>query len=232
MNLVKRARRKVKQQYVRWRFAKAQKIFCIGKNKTGTSSLKHFFKQAGFVVGSQKEAEQFIFDWHKGQYANLIEYVTKNGQFFQDVPFSLSPTYRILDEAFPDSKFILTIRDNPQKWYASLINFHSKLWGNGHIPSKEDLQKATYRYPGYAWEAFKCINETPENDLYNKEIMIAGYESHNKQVIEYFRQAPEKLLVINLSDPDASKKLKAFLNLSHLKTEIPWENKTLEIKAP
>ena len=34
-----------------------QKIFCIGRNKTGTTSLKRAFEDLGYPVGDQRKAE-------------------------------------------------------------------------------------------------------------------------------------------------------------------------------
>ena len=33
------------------------KIFCIGQNKTGTTSLKKAFEELNFIVGNQRKAE-------------------------------------------------------------------------------------------------------------------------------------------------------------------------------
>jgi hypothetical protein len=229
--MIKRLRKVIHRYIVRIRYANAEKIICIGKNKTGTTSLASYFKNLGFEVAPQKDAEQLIFDWHKEEYQSIIDYVRHNGQFFQDVPFSLVGTYKILDKSFPNSKFILTVRDSPSEWYNSLVNFHSKLWGNGKVPTKKDLQQADYRYHGYAWEAFSRANKTPEDDLYNKDILIHQYETHNREVIDYFRDRPEKLLIVNLKDPEASQKLATYLSLKNTKEIIPWENKTSKLKT-
>jgi len=74
-------------------------------------------------------------------------------QAFQDIPFSLPYTFQALDMRFPGSKFILTIRNNPDQWYHSLISFHSKLFGRGKVPDYDDLKKATYVYPDWILEA-------------------------------------------------------------------------------
>ena len=115
------------------------KIFGIGRNKTGTSSLTAAMQELGYIVGRQKEAELLFDDWIKRDFRKLIKYC-HTAQFFQDIPFSLPYTYIIMDHAFKGSKFILTIRDNPEKWYNSITKFHAKIYGkNGQIPTKEDL---------------------------------------------------------------------------------------------
>ena len=47
------------------------KIFCIGFNKTGTTSLKVLFAKLGFVVGEQREAESLLSEIQMGNYEGL-----------------------------------------------------------------------------------------------------------------------------------------------------------------
>lgn len=232
MKIIKLTKKSIKNNYNKWRYASVQKIFCVGKNKTGTTSLSIAFKQLGYKVAPQQPAESLIFDWSKNNRKPLVDFVKNSGQVFQDVPFSLDKTYQWMDLAFPNSKFILTIRDDAEQWYNSLVSFHSKLWANGNVPTKQDLQNASYRYKGYAWEAFRLINKTPENDLYKKEVLIKGYEAYNKQVMDYFKDSSNRLLVLNLKDSDATQKFSEFLELETPIDSFPWENKTSDIKTP
>lgn len=43
---------------------KYDKIFCIGANKTGTTSLGHTLKQLGFNLGNQRHAESKYLSSH------------------------------------------------------------------------------------------------------------------------------------------------------------------------
>ncbi len=202
------------------------KVFCIGRNKTGTTSMKVMMEKLGFVVGDQRTAELLLDDWAEHRYEDLIKYC-KTAQFFQDVPFSLPETYVILDKAFPGSKFILTIRDNAEQWYNSVTRFHAKLWGkNGRIPTKEDLQSATYIVKGRPWINNQLIYNTPESDPYNKEVFIKHYNKHNEEVKLYFKNRPNDLLVLNVAEKGAVKKLTQFLGFSSIMNEFPWVNKT------
>lgn len=206
------------------------KIFGIGNNKTGTTSLKIAMKDLGFKVGEQRPAELMLNDYAVRNFNPLIEFC-KTAQFFQDVPFSKPFTFVSLDHAFPKSKFILTIRDSPEQWYNSLTKFHAKLWGKeGRIPTKEDLKEATYIYKGWAWELNRTLGITTENDLYNKELLIQSYLDHNKQVKEYFKHRPNDLLILNVSEPGAYRKLCSFLGVQSDKADFPWENKTADLK--
>ncbi|MCC5941638.1 MAG: hypothetical protein JJU37_08865 [Balneolaceae bacterium] len=205
-----------------------QKFFGIGLNKTGTTSLKTAMKEFGYVVGHQRTAEEYVEDWAKRDFKRIVNYC-KTAEFFQDVPFSKPFTYVVLDHAYPGSKFILTVRDSPEQWYESLTKFHASLWGkNGRIPTKEDLQHATYRFKGSPWIGNRLSYNTPEDDPYNKEILIDLYNTYNRQVTEYFRHRPDDLLILNVAEDGAYKNLCEFLNRKPVRDEFPWKNRTVE----
>lgn len=96
------------------------KIFCIGVNKTGTTSLARALTELGIIVGKQKLAERLIHDWARRDFRRLFLYC-HTAQAFQDVPFSLPFTFQALDQHFPGSKFILTVRDTPKQWFQSAL---------------------------------------------------------------------------------------------------------------
>ncbi|MEM1327398.1 MAG: sulfotransferase [Bacteroidota bacterium] len=203
----------------------APKIFCIGKNKTGTTSVEQAFRQHGFRVGDQAKAELLVASWANRDFETIATYC-EDAEAFQDVPFSLPFTYVYLDQVFPNAKFILTIRNSADEWYDSLIRFYSQLFSEtGDIPTKADLQRATYRYEGYAWEVNRLLNDTPENDPYNTTILKASYERYNASVTQYFRHK-NNCLVLNLSDENAYTQFCNFLDLQPLMDAFPWENKT------
>lgn len=206
-----------------------QKIFGIGLNKTGTTSLTRAMIDLGFLVGREISEIEILRDWSRRDFKSLKHYC-ETAQFFQDVPFSLPHTFIVLDQLFPGSKFILTHRGSPEEWHASLVNFETKLWGkNGRPPSKEDLQKEAKYFAGYRWEVNRLIYETPENDLYNKEMLMKHYKDYNDSVNNYFRFRPKDLLTINVSEPDSYHRLCAFLNVKPKYATFPWENKTANI---
>ena len=105
--------------------AKKKKIFVIGSNKTGTTSLGAALKNLGFRLGSQLEAELLLDDWAQRNFRRLIKYC-RSAEAFQDIPFSLDYTFQAMDAAFPNSKFILSVRDSADQWYQSLTRFHEK----------------------------------------------------------------------------------------------------------
>jgi hypothetical protein len=201
------------------------KIFCVGMNKTGTTSIDAALRALGYCVAPQAPAELLIHEWAKRDFAALIEFC-HTADAFQDIPFSLPFTYQALDQHFPQSKFILTMRSSSEEWYRSICSFHGKLWNNGQIPQMHHLKAAKYRYLGYAYEAFKYVYNTPDDDLYNQSMLITFYERHNAAIKEYFRYRPDDLLVLNVSQPNAYHQLCDFLGKPRVDAAFPWENKT------
>lgn len=203
------------------------KIFCVGCNKTGTTSLQMALKEFGFIVGDQRQSENLLEDWGRRDFENIIKYC-RSAQVFQDVPFSLPDTFKVMDQAFPESRFILTIRDSAEQWYSSLIRSQQKLCGvrNGQLPSKENLQNATYIYKGRPWRENRLVFNTPESDPYHKETLVSFYGNHNRSVRDYFVGREQDMLVINVAEEDSYRMLCDFLHKAPLRDSFPWENQT------
>ena len=209
---------------------KKPKIFCIGLNKTGTTTIEKVLKDFKYKLGNQEKGELLFKDWYKRDFSSIIK-LSKTAEAFQDAPFSFPFTFIALDQYFANAKFILTVRDSPEQWYNSLVTHHSKVWADGiNPPTSEDLKNAKYLYKGFAYESSKVIFNTPEGDPYNKEILFEYYTNHNYQVMEYFRSRPEKLLVINVSNDSDYIRLCDFLNKKPIHKTFPWENKTSDKK--
>jgi hypothetical protein len=119
----------------------------------------------------------------------------------------------------------LTYR-NEESWYNSITRFHSKLFADGRrIPTKEDLKNANYRYKGFVWDTNRAVYNSPENDPYNKEMLISNYSKHNKDVLDYFKNNPN-FLAIDVSKPGSYQNLCEFLGHKPLHKEFPHLNKT------
>lgn len=202
---------------------KNDKIFVIGFNKTGTTSVMHALTELGFIVGHQRTAELLLDDVINKIFKSLNLYC-KTAEAFQDIPFSLPNIYKILDEFYPNSKFILTIRDSPEQWYNSMCNFHTKLWGkDSNLPTTEDLSNASYVYKGFA---LKYINYTFGYTHENKEHYINTYNNYINEVRKYFKDDENKLLIINVSDSNSYLKFCQFLKKSPKRETFEWKNKT------
>ncbi len=203
------------------------KIFIIGRNKTGTTSIRKSFKDLGYIVGDQRRAELLYSSYMKSDFNPIIDYC-RTAEVFQDYPFSYSETYKHMDKAFPKSKFILTIRDSAEQWYDSLTNAHSKKFGKeGSLPTKRDLKNTTYVEKGWMWKIFSFFYNPPDlNDIYNKENLIETYNNHNNEILKYFKNRPEDLLVLNIGKNGAYQKFIDFIGVESPIRNFPWENKT------
>lgn len=202
------------------------KVFCVGRNKTGTTSLKKVMSELGYVVGDQRTAEKMIKQWGQRDFKRLLKYC-RTAQFFQDIPFSLPFTFQAVDMHFPGSKFILTVRDE-EAWYESMRKFHlsERVHGDKAL-SLELLKDAEYCYKGFAYDTKVLVYDLPEDDPYHRETLLDHYRYHNKMVKDYFRNRPGDLLILDVSEPDAYQKLCEFLGKPYSSSNIfPWENKT------
>lgn len=183
-----------------------QRVFCIGMNKTGTSTMKSCFEILNLkpvaspktINKSDKVVIKEFYSDHN--YEALIE-LAENYQSFEDRPWNMWEAYRHLDQHFPDSLFILTVRHD-DSWWASVEN-----WVTVIKPKIVDRYKMHLR----------C------ND-YDKESFIESYSRHNKEVVDYFKGS-NKLLIMNLEKGDGWKKLCDFLGKPMPTQAFPHANK-------
>lgn len=202
------------------------KVFCIGLNKTGTTSLEKALQELGFQMGNQRAGEELIDDWGQRSFAKIIR-LAYTADAFQDIPFSLPYTYQALDAHFPNAKFILTMRNSAEEWYESLLRFHSKLWADGtRPPTADDLAKATYVSEGHALRTHQLMFDVPTHDLYNRDRLIQVYQHHAYSVREFFRTRKGKLIEINLSVQNDYSRLCEFLEKPPVTETFPWINKS------
>lgn len=207
-------------------FSKKRKIFCIGYNKTGTTTFERIMKDHGYKMGDQPTAELLFDHYANRNFKPIIKYC-KTAQVFQDIPFSLPFSYIPLHQAFPKAKFILTVRDNEEVWYNSLIRFLRKRFKTEHDPTAEMLKAHNYRRKGYMYSTGKFLYQNPDSDFFNKDSLIELYKRHNKNARDYFRDS-ENFTVINFSKSGDFQKLCNFIGFEPKYNEAPWENKSAE----
>jgi hypothetical protein len=201
------------------------KVFCIGANKTGTTSLAMFFRSINYKVGNQEEGELLLKEWSIRNFGPIIE-LAKTADFFQDIPFSCPYTYQALDMAFPAAKFILSVRDSAEQWYRSLVQAHYSLIGQKRVPSSADLKRFSYRYKGWIYESMTLICGVSDDNPYDKHRLISWYTQHNELIRQYFRYKCHKLLEINISDENSPKKISEFLGIKFNNDRMPHFNRS------
>jgi len=214
------------------------KVFGIGENKTGTTTLEEIFDIIGLKVAPQLEGELLGFQAYQGVLADLKRYIEKYDAF-QDVPFCTKTTYAQVDALFPSSKFILTYRE-PEVWFNSLLNFHKKILqvdASSDKPSRDDMRKFAHPYPEYfevMAESYWLIDIDEQFNarvnwdlLYKKDHFIDLYVERNKAIVRHFSAREGDLLVIDITKEKDTSKIVEFLGLpSSLTTPVPHLNKT------
>ncbi|SCY54112.1 sulfotransferase [Thiohalorhabdus denitrificans] len=215
------------RHYRDWlRVAGKEKVFCVGLNKTGTTSLEREMLDQGYVVGDEMKGKVLVDAWARRDFRPVIE-LCRTAQFFQDAPFSWPYTFMALDRAFPGSRFVLTVRDDAEEWYRSLVRFLGRRWANGRIPpTARDLKEAPGPYPGFRYHVHTTVHRVPGDDPFRKDALLDFYHTHNKMVRDYFRHRPEDLLVVNVKRPEDYDRFCAFLGVPRRREGFPWENRT------
>jgi len=211
------------------------KIFVIGLNKTGTTSIKKALDDFGYQIGNQIDAELLTENTLKGDYKYLKEYI-KTAEAFQDQPFSWRNIYKFLHKVYPNAKFILTIRKDCDTWYDSLINFTKARFKKNNIEIGDtillkDFKKITYRYKNMSYNISKLVWQenknysSDENVLFDEDYCKYYYNKHIKEASEYFKGS-NNFLILNIEDLNAYKTLCTFLDKQPLYDKFPHLNKT------
>jgi hypothetical protein len=157
------------------------RIFGIGLHKTSTTSLHEAFKELGFDSLHWGTGEAPLI-WY--EMASLGRSPTLERWYaLSDNPIPL--LYKELDQAYPGSKFILTVRDEID-WLKSV----SKLWDKKHNPTR------------HLWDIYPISNQL-HTALYGRKdfdalVFLERYRRHNAEVQEYFKFRPDDLLVMDM----------------------------------
>lgn len=213
------------------------KIFCVGANKTGTTTLEFILKVLGLRLGDQLTQEaRLTRQVLEGKYSDFYHFCSRFDAF-QDLPFSIDEVYVAADVLFPGSKFILTERP-AEVWFNSMYNFHKKVFHINDMKTlteRDVLEKFMPHIPGlshYLKGRFltKFEGQTPTvmwDKLYDKDTYIAHYEQRNQRIKKYFMNRPDDFLVLDITkEKDTSKIIKFFGLSEKFVFEMPHLNKT------
>lgn len=173
------------------------KIIGVGFQKTGTSTLRDALKILNYSV--KDTTTRALIPILKNDYKKVLKIIDKFDAI-EDTPWYI--IYKELDKLLPGSKFILTIRDE-QSWYKSV----SRHIGN--------LRSAHHEW------IYGKGKGLPKD---YKENTINVYNNHNKEVVEYFKNRPNDLLIIDFTKGDRWDKLCKFLDKDIPKELFPHSN--------
>jgi hypothetical protein len=183
------------------------RIFGIGMHRTATTSLHAAFQILGFDS----------FHWGEGEAPLIWDEMTSLGRSktlerwyaLSDLPIPL--LYQKLDQVYPGSKFILTVR-NEDDWLKSV----ERLWSYEYNPTR------------HLWDVYPFSNRI-HTELYGQQtfdaaVFLDRYRRHNAEVREYFRQRPDDLLVMDIDAGSKWRNLCGFLAVPT--PTVPYPNQT------
>lgn len=173
-------------------------VFGIGLSRTGTVSLNSALNELGII------SKHFIF-YPMSTNIPYIYLALKEAFAATDIP--ISANYKKIDKLYPNSKFILTIREI-ESWLTSCKNYFTY---------EINIEKS------HKW--IKDIHLKLYNTLkFDRERFRNGYYKHLKDVQNYFRNRPEDLLIMDIVGGEGYKELCRFLGLEVLKKQFPHKN--------
>ncbi|MDT0559388.1 sulfotransferase [Ichthyenterobacterium sp. W332] len=182
-----------------WYFPKKEpKLFCIGLHKTGTTSLAKALTILGYRVKDYPTIRLYgnRFLWPRGTQINDYNCFTDS---------TIIPLYKRLDKKFPNSKFILTTR-SLDSWLESCAK-----WPNFN---ETNVQKKR-----------KIYRERILGDKnYNKSVYTQKYHEHLLDVKDYFKNRPDDIITLDVSQKDKWEILCSFLNKPIPSESFPHSN--------
>ena len=178
----------------------SHKIFGIGVAKTGTVSLGLALKRLGFNHISYDE--NLNEKYNQGEYEIILKSAEKYDSF-EDGPWNQGNFYKMLDKRFPQSKFILTIREM-ESWVSS----HEK-----HFSARELIKN-----PTQLWK--RQYTDEKKADL------IRWHQQRTDEVINYFADQADRLLIMDICGGEGWEKLCNFLGFEIPDQPFPKANVT------
>lgn len=172
------------------------KYFGVGLPRTGTKSLAAVFTMLGL----------------RTQHVVLEGY--DNWDAFCDTP--VWADWRVLDETYPGSKFILTIRD-PEAWAKS---FERNLLTDYNRLLKVGQREVQHRRHNQDVRAYgQLFGERP----YDRATFKGIFDQHHEAVLSYFESKSRRadLLVIDVANHSALGDMLVFMDKTHSDLHFP-----------
>ena len=210
---------------------KPHNVICLGLNRTGTTSLKSGLESLGYNIMWEGLGHQFIQAdvWNK-DYSSLSS-IINNPAFdaYEDLPFSLKGVHKEIFNIDPNAKYILTDRD-ARKWAKSVINFYkehlSYLDNRLSSPQIYDHQYAgvqSFITHNYTQAMFDSWGITTQENL--EENLVNVFHEHKKDILDFFKDKPNSLYVLDVSENTSFKRLANWLGEETNELNFPWLHK-------
>ncbi len=174
------------------------KVFGIGLQKTGTSTLGICLKKLGYSLISYNH--EAIVSYKNGKLHELRA-ITEKYDSFEDEPWAHA--FASLLSWYPEAKFILTVRKDSETWFRTMCSHCQRIQHNPH-------------------RSFFFGHEKP---FEHKKEYIEVYESHNQEVINLFKDRKNQFLIVCWEKGDGWKQICEFLNKPIPDIPFPHANK-------
>jgi hypothetical protein len=182
------------------------RIFGIGMHKTATTSLCHALRALGLDAAHWTSAHWAKAIWEE-MGAQGRSPTLERSYAVCDLPIPL--LFRELDQAYPGSKFILTVR-NEDEWVES-VRVH---WSDRNpFRGQWDGDPFTHRVHRELYGRIR----------FDEATMRERYRRHNAEVLEHFKGRPQDLLVMDMSRGAGWYELCGFLRKPIPDTPYPRE---------
>lgn len=171
------------------------RVFGIGMHKTGTTSLHTALSTLGFDSAHWKSAH-----WAKAIWKELTTTgkspTLEKSYAVCDLPMTF--LYKELDAAYPGSKFILTTRSE-NKWIRSVRN---------HWDPERNKYRRGWNKDAFTHRAHKLLYGQRG---FEEGLFLERFRRHNAEVIEYFKNRPGDILVMDMDRKAGWHRLCGFL---------------------
>ncbi|TXF90949.1 hypothetical protein FUA23_03880 [Neolewinella aurantiaca] len=184
----------------------ADKVFCIGLHKTGTTTLAKYFKQHGFQVTHSTS-------WDRdGAMLKKYDFFSDGGSHF-DGDNELD--YERLFYDFRNAKFILQTRDT-EKWVVSKLK-HAGWRPDTEVQVDDPLK---IRHEDWTYKSYLTVKRFIEHKKNYEEKVLSFFAEHG----------PERLLVVDITKKEEQaneiENIKKFVGLkSFSNINLPHANK-------
>lgn len=192
-----------------------RRIFGIGLNKTGSTSLHYAMQILGYNSVHFEYNKKILSDiilTNLCNHNNIFYELEHLDCYFDYLPwsssrenFSFNHLYKTIDQQYPNSLFIYNTR-NIKDWLDSRYRHVGKV-------TNDDLTKLTKLYP--------------DNIYFNRDKYAwkEEYITLDMGIKKYFAHRPDDLLTIDVCGGDGWEKLCSFLHKPIPSVEFPWLNK-------
>ncbi len=178
------------------------KIFGIGLSKTGTSSLAQALQILGYKTLDNMGASRYV----AGDLSSIDLATVEAHEALTDTP--IPSFYRELDARYPGSKFILTVRDRPGWLKSCMKQFNARFAETQSEPNR------------------RLFEDLYGTNVFDEARFSAGYDRFVAGVLDYFKDRPSDLLVLDVAGGEGWEKLCPFLGKPIPDVPFPKANVT------